>query len=175
MHDTSQAITASGLTRSFGSTQAVRAIDLGVDRGEIYGFLGPNGAGKTTVVRMLCTLLRPTSGAATVAGFDVAREAPEVRLRIGVALQEAAIDPGQSGRQLLNLQARLFAMPGAEARRRIGELTELVDLGSALDRPVKTYSGGMRRRLDLALALVHDPEVLFLDEPTTGLDPVSRR
>ncbi len=175
MQDTSHAIAASALTRSFGPTQAVRGVDLAVDRGEVYGFLGPNGAGKSTVVRMLCTLLRPTTGDATVAGFDVVREAGEVRLRIGVALQEAAIDPGQSGRELLTLQAGLFALPGVEARRRIAELAELVDLGPALDRPVRTYSGGMRRRLDLALALVHDPEVLFLDEPTTGLDPVSRR
>ena len=168
-------ITAAGLARSFGATQAVRGVDLAVAPGEIYGFLGPNGAGKTTVVRMLCTLLRPTSGAATVAGFDVVRDAADVRLRIGVALQEAALDPGQSGRELLELQARLFALPRDVSRRRIGELGELVDLGSALGRPVRTYSGGMRRRLDLALALVHDPQVLFLDEPTTGLDPLSRR
>ncbi len=175
MHDDRHAITASSLTRSFGSTPAVRGVDLAVDRGQIYGFLGPNGAGKTTVVRMLCTLLRPTTGVATVAGFDVVRDAADVRLRIGVALQEAALDVSQTGRELLMLQARLFALPDPDARRRIGELVELVDLGPALDRRVGTYSGGMRRRLDLALALVHDPEVLFLDEPTTGLDPVSRR
>ncbi len=175
MFDPTPAIIASGLVRSFGATQAVRGVDLAVARGEIYGFLGPNGAGKTTLVRMLCTLLRPTAGSASVAGCDVVRQAAEVRLRIGVALQEAALDPEQTGRELLDLQARLFALPRAESRRRIGELTDLVDIGTALDRPVKTYSGGMRRRLDLALALIHDPEVLFLDEPTTGLDPVSRR
>jgi ABC-2 type transport system ATP-binding protein len=169
------AITATGLARSYGEIQAVRGVDLRVGRGEIYGFLGPNGAGKTTVVRMLCTLLTPTSGSATVAGFDVARQPRDVRLRIGAALQEAALDLGQTGRELLTLQARLFALPGAVARARIAELVDLIDLGSALDRRVGTYSGGMRRRLDLALALVHDPDVLFLDEPTTGLDPVSRR
>jgi ABC-2 type transport system ATP-binding protein len=175
MPDTSHAIVATGLTRSFGATQAVRGVDLAVERGRIYGFLGPNGAGKTTLVRMLCTLLRPTMGSASVAGFDVASQADEVRVRIGVALQEAALDPGQTGRELLELQARLFGLPSREARARIGELVELVAIGSALDRQVKTYSGGMRRRLDLALSLVHRPEVLFLDEPTTGLDPVSRR
>ena len=169
------AIAARGLTRSFGTTEAVRGVDLTVAPGEIYGFLGPNGAGKTTVVRMLCTLLRPTSGTATVAGFDVVRRPTDVRLRIGVALQEAALDPKQTGRDLLELQARLFGFRGAAARRRIEELTDLVDIGPAMDRQVKTYSGGMRRRLDLSLALVHEPEVLFLDEPTTGLDPVSRR
>jgi ABC-2 type transport system ATP-binding protein len=153
----------------------VEALDLTVERGEIYGFLGPNGAGKSTSVRMLCTLLRPTSGHARVAGFDVVHDTTQVRLRVGVALQEAALDAGQSGRELLELQARLFALPGSLARRRIAELIELVDLGDAIDRRVATYSGGMRRRLDLALALVHEPEVIFLDEPTTGLDPVSRR
>ncbi|HEX3264825.1 MAG TPA: ATP-binding cassette domain-containing protein [Candidatus Limnocylindrales bacterium] len=170
-----EAIVASGLKRAFGATEAVRGVDLSVPRGEIYGFLGPNGAGKTTVVRMLCTLLRPTSGSATVAGFDVVRHPGDVRLRIGAALQEAALDPEQTGIELLRLQARLFGLRTQDSARRIAELTELVDLGSALDRQVKTYSGGMRRRLDLALALVHEPEVLFLDEPTTGLDPVSRR
>jgi ABC-2 type transport system ATP-binding protein len=169
------AIVATALTRSFGETAAVRGVDLAVERGEIYGFLGPNGAGKTTVVRMLCTLLRPSGGSASVAGLVVVSDPAGVRLRFGAALQEAALDLGQTGRELLELQARLFALPTAGARARIDQLVELVDLGSALDRRVRTYSGGMRRRLDLALALVHDPEVLFLDEPTTGLDPVSRR
>src|SRR5512140_888699 len=118
------------LERHFGDVRAVNGVDLHVEAGEIYGFLGPNGAGKTTVVRMLCTLLRPTSGVATVAGFDVVSAAADVRLRIGVALQEAALDPGQTGRELLTLQARLFALAGPAARRRIGELAELVDLGS---------------------------------------------
>jgi ABC-2 type transport system ATP-binding protein len=172
---TQPAIVASALTRTFGTTRAVDAVDLTVARGEIYGFLGPNGAGKTTVVRMLCTLLRPTAGRAHVAGFDVLRQAADVRMRIGVALQEAALDPEQTGRELLELQARLFRLRASDARKRIAELAELVDIGSAIERAVKTYSGGMRRRLDLALALVHEPEILFLDEPTTGLDPVSRR
>jgi len=169
------AIGARGLIRRFGDHAAVDGVDLDVRRGEIYGFLGPNGAGKTTLVRMLCTLLRPTGGTARVAGHDVVREPEAVRLRIGVALQEAALDPEQTGRELLDLQARLFGLPRPIARDRIAELLELVDLGAAIDRRVKTYSGGMRRRLDLALSLVHDPEVLFLDEPTTGLDPLSRR
>jgi ABC-2 type transport system ATP-binding protein len=173
--ETKPAVLASALTRTFGATQAVKGVDLTVQRGEIYGFLGPNGAGKTTVVRMLCTLLRPTTGAANVAGFDVVRHAADVRLRIGVALQEAALDPEQTGRELLELQARLFGLRASDTRARIAELTDLVDIGAAIDRTVKTYSGGMRRRLDLALALVHEPEILFLDEPTTGLDPVSRR
>jgi ABC-2 type transport system ATP-binding protein len=169
------AIEAAGLVRRFGSAEAVRGVDLAVRKGEIYGFLGPNGAGKTTVVRMLCTLLRPTEGRARVAGIDLVEDPGGVRLRIGAALQEASLDLAQTGRELLSLQARLFGMPSAVARPRIAELVELVDLGEALDRQVKTYSGGMRRRLDLALALVHDPQVLFLDEPTTGLDPASRR
>jgi len=169
------AIVAAGLRRSFGSTEAVRGVDLAVQRGEIYGFLGPNGAGKTTVVRMLCTLLRPTSGTASVAGLDIVAHPGDVRLRIGVALQEAALDPDQTGNELLRLQARLFGLRRDDAARRIAELTDLVDIGPALDRKVRTYSGGMRRRLDLALALVHEPEILFLDEPTTGLDPGSRR
>jgi ABC-2 type transport system ATP-binding protein len=169
------AIDAKGLVRRFGNTAAVRGVDLAVRQGEIYGFLGPNGAGKTTVVRMLCTLLRPTEGRARVAGIDLIEDPAGVRLRIGAALQEASLDLAQTGRELLSLQARLFGLPAAVARGRIGQLVELVDLGEALDRQVKTYSGGMRRRLDLALALVHDPQVLFLDEPTTGLDPASRR
>ncbi|HJW20909.1 MAG TPA: ATP-binding cassette domain-containing protein [Candidatus Limnocylindrales bacterium] len=175
MTEEQPAIFTAGLARSFGETLAVRGVDLAVAPGEIYGFLGPNGAGKTTVVRMLCTLLRPSGGAARVAGLDVVEQPRDVRLRIGVALQEAALDLGQTGRELLSLQARLFALPAAAARDRIVGLIDLVDLGSAIDRRVATYSGGMRRRLDLALALVHDPDVLFLDEPTTGLDPVSRR
>jgi ABC-2 type transport system ATP-binding protein len=150
-------------------------VDIAVEPGEIYGFLGPNGAGKTTLVRVLTTLLKPTAGSAVVAGADVVRETEAVRFRIGVALQEASIDPGQTGRELLELQARLFAIPKVTAKARVAELIDLVDLGDAIDRRVGTYSGGMRRRLDLALALVHDPEILFLDEPTTGLDPVSRR
>jgi len=140
----------------------------------VYGFLGPNGAGKSTTVRMLCTLLRPTGGHARVAGHDVVADPAGVRRSIGVALQDAAIDPFMSGRELLRLQAVLHGLPRAQGRARAEELLERVALTDAADRRVGTYSGGMRRRLDLALALVHAPVVLFLDEPTTGLDPTSR-
>jgi ABC-2 type transport system ATP-binding protein len=169
------AVEAQGLERQFkGGIRAVDGVDLVVERGEVYGFLGPNGAGKSTTVRMLATLLRPTGGRALVVGRDVVREAAAVRRSIGVALQDAAIDPYMTGRELLHLQAVLHAFPRALGRARAVELLERVDLTHAADRRVGTYSGGMRRRLDLALALVHEPEVLFLDEPTTGLDPISR-
>jgi ABC-2 type transport system ATP-binding protein len=163
-----------GLERRFGSTLAVAGVDLQVAPGEIYGFLGPNGAGKSTLMRMLCTLLRPTAGQAKVAGFDVATEPEAVRLRIGVALQDASLDDRQSGTELLRLQARLYGLTPAETQQRLEELGSLVDLGDALEQRIGTYSGGMKRRLDLAAALIHNPDVLFLDEPTTGLDPVSR-
>ena len=157
-----------------GTVEAVRGVDLQVDAGEVFGFLGPNGAGKSTTVRMLTTLLTITSGSAQVAGVDVARNPDEARRRIGVALQEAGLDPRQTGRELLVLQARLFGLSVSAASRKAGELLELVDLVDAADRRIKGYSGGMKRRLDLASALVHQPDVLFLDEPTTGLDPASR-
>ena len=170
------AIETRSLARSFGDRiLAVVGLDLEVADGEIYAFLGPNGAGKTTTVRMLTTLLRPTGGSAAVAGYDVATQAGEVRRSIGVALQEAALDPLMTGRELLKLQATLHGIGGAEARRLGDALLERVGLEAAADRRVGTYSGGMRRRLDLATALVHQPRVLFLDEPTTGLDPVSRK
>ena len=163
------------LEREFkGGVKAVDGIDLEIAPGEVYGFLGPNGAGKTTTVRMLVTLLRPTGGEARVAGFDVAREPDAVRRNIGVALQEAALDPLMTGRELIELQAKLHGLAPADVRPRAAELIERVGLVDARERRVGTYSGGMRRRLDLAMALIHDPEVLFLDEPTTGLDPVSR-
>ncbi|HEX6539669.1 MAG TPA: ATP-binding cassette domain-containing protein [Candidatus Dormibacteraeota bacterium] len=168
------AIRAEQLARSFAGKTAVEALDLDIRRGEIYGFLGPNGAGKSTTVRVLCTLLAPTGGRATVAGHDVAAHPEQVRLRIGVALQEAALDPKQTGIELLRLQGRLYGLTGAEVQTRVTQLADLVDIGDALAKPIATYSGGMKRRLDLAAALVHNPEVLFLDEPTTGLDPVSR-
>jgi ABC-2 type transport system ATP-binding protein len=168
------AISVDGLVRRFDGVTAVDHVNLEVERGEIYGFLGPNGAGKSTMVRILCTLLTPTEGRAVVAGYDVAADPGAVRLRIGVALQEAALDPKQTGVELLRLQGRLYGLSRAEINRRLGELAGLVDIGAALSRPIGTYSGGMRRRLDLAAALVHGPQVLFLDEPTTGLDPVSR-
>ena len=170
------AIEARRLERVFsGDIRAVDGVDLEVDDGEIYAFLGPNGAGKTTTVRILTTLLRPTGGSARVAGFDVSDEPANVRRAIGVALQEAALDPLMTGRELIRLQAVLHGLPRDEGRRRAEALLERVDLVAAADRQVGTYSGGMRRRIDLASALVHEPRVLFLDEPTTGLDPVSRK
>jgi ABC-2 type transport system ATP-binding protein len=168
------AIEVRRLVRVFGETRAVDGVDLDVGEGEIYGFLGPNGAGKTTCVRMFCTLLLPTQGRVVVAGNDVISRADQVRLRIGVALQSSALDDKQSGIELLRLQARLYGLRRRDAERRIEELAAMIDIGDALNRRIVTYSGGMKRRLDLAAALVHNPEVLFLDEPTTGLDPVSR-
>ncbi|HUV18949.1 MAG TPA: ATP-binding cassette domain-containing protein [Ilumatobacteraceae bacterium] len=171
-------IVARGLERHFGSgddvVKAVDGVDLHVEPGEIFGFLGPNGAGKSTTVRMLTTLLRPTGGSARVAGFDVVHESDDVRRNIGVALQDAAIDPLMTGAELLQLQAVLYGLPKSRHRERAQELLERVGLTAAADRRVGTYSGGMRRRLDLALSLIHEPSVLFLDEPTTGLDPMSR-
>ena len=174
----SAAVRAEGLVKHYesrtGTIEAVRGVDLTVEAGEVFGFLGPNGAGKSTTVRMLTTLLSITAGSAFVAGIDVARDPDAVRHRIGVALQEAGLDPRQSGRELLILQARLFGIAPDAAAARTEELLALVELEDAADRRIKDYSGGMKRRLDLASALVHRPEVLFLDEPTTGLDPASR-
>jgi ABC-2 type transport system ATP-binding protein len=172
------AVLAEGLVKHYtgreGTVDAVRGVDLEIRTGEIFGFLGPNGAGKSTTVRMLTTLLTITAGRAEVAGIDVAREPDEARRRIGVALQEAGLDPRQTGRELLVLHGRLFGLDKAAAAERAQALLELVEIEDAADRVVKGYSGGMQRRLDLAAALVHEPDVLFLDEPTTGLDPASR-
>jgi ABC-2 type transport system ATP-binding protein len=172
------AVEAEGLTKTYrsrgGTVEAVRGVDLRVGAGEVFGFLGPNGAGKSTTVRMLTTLLSITAGTARVGGTDVAAEPDAARQRMGVALQEAGLDPRQTGRELLVLQARLFGRSRAEAAERAQALLELVELTDAADRSIKGYSGGMKRRLDLASALVHEPDVLFLDEPTTGLDPASR-
>jgi ABC-2 type transport system ATP-binding protein len=169
------AISARGLTRLFKpDVLAVDRIDLKIEEGAAFGLLGQNGSGKTTTVRMLTTLLRPTGGTAEVAGHSVLSEGHEVRKRIGVALQEAGLDDMQTGRELLVLQARLFGMDARRARARAAELLEIVDLHDSADRRVGTYSGGMKRRLDLAAALVQSPPVVFLDEPTTGLDPISR-
>jgi ABC-2 type transport system ATP-binding protein len=169
------AIQANELVREFKKgPRAVDGIDLTVEPGEIYGFLGPNGAGKSTTVHMLTTLLPPTSGSARVAGFDVVKQGPQVRMHIGAALQEAALDPLLTGREHLRLQASLQGIARAERQRRSDELLGRVGLREAADRKVRGYSGGMKRRLDLALALVHRPEILFLDEPTTGLDIQSR-
>jgi ABC-2 type transport system ATP-binding protein len=173
--DHANGIEVEGLVRDFkGGVRAVDGIDLRVEPGEIYGFLGPNGAGKSTTVLMLTTLLPPTAGTASVAGFDIVRQGPQVRGVIGAALQEAALDPLLTGHEHMRLQTALQGLPKAERRARGDELLERVGLMEAADRKVGGYSGGMRRRLDLALALVHQPRVLFLDEPTTGLDPQSR-
>ncbi|MBA3328291.1 MAG: ATP-binding cassette domain-containing protein, partial [Solirubrobacterales bacterium] len=168
-------IEVAGLVREFkGGVRAVDGIDLRVEPGEIYGFLGPNGAGKSTTVKVLTTLLPPTAGTATVAGFDVARQGAQVRAAIGAALQEVALDPILTGREHVRLQAGLQGIPRAERGPRGDELLARVGLSDAADRRSSTYSGGMRRRLDLALALLHRPRILFLDEPTTGLDVQSR-
>ena len=174
-------IEVEGLVREFkgpnGTTlPAVDGVDLAVQEGEVYGFLGPNGAGKTTLVRMLVTLLRPTRGTARVGGSDIVREPGKVRASIGVTLQEAALDPLMTGFELLQLQATLHGLrKKRDANAKADELLERVDLVRAKDARLGTYSGGMRRRLDLAMSLIHDPKVLFLDEPTTGLDPISRK
>ena len=168
-------IEAHGLVREFKKgPRAVDGIDLRVDPGEIYGFLGPNGAGKSTTVHILTTLLPPTAGTATVAGYDVVKEGPQVRKAIGAALQEAALDPYLTGREHLRLQATMHGITGDERKQRSAELLHRVGLTEAADRKIRGYSGGMKRRLDLALALVHHPRILFLDEPTTGLDIQSR-
>ena len=178
MSATTLPIEAIGLERYFGSgddvVKAVDGVDLQIQPGEIFGFLGPNGAGKSTTVRMLTTLLTPTGGTGRVAGFDVVKQANDVRRNIGVALQDAAIDPLMTGSELLHLQAVLYGLPKSQHTAKANELLERVGLTAAGDRRVGTYSGGMRRRLDLALSLIHEPSVLFLDEPTTGLDPMSR-
>src|SRR5918992_4544672 len=172
------AVLAEGLAKHYdgreGTVEAVRGVDLAVSTGEVFGFLGPNGAGKSTTVRMLTTLLTITQGRAEVAGIDVAGDPDGARRKIGVALQEAGLDPRQTGRELLHLHGQLFGLGAADAKQRAEELLALVELEEAADRTIKGYSGGMQRRLDLAAALVHEPDVLFLDEPTTGLDPVSR-
>lgn len=169
------AIDAEGLRRTFGATVALDGVDLVVPEGSVVGLLGPNGAGKTTAVRVLTTLLRPDAGRATVAGYDVLTEPAKVRAVIGLSGQYAAIDDNLTGRENVVMVGRLYQLSARESRRRADELLERFDLVGAADRPVKGYSGGMRRRLDLAASLVGRPEILFLDEPTTGLDPRSRR
>jgi len=175
MSASDNSIVVERLVREFRKgPRAVDGIDLHVEPGEIYGFLGPNGAGKSTTVLMLTTLLPPTSGTARVAGFDIVKQGPQVRSVIGAALQEAALDPLLTGRDHLRLQTMLQGIPKADRRPRTEDLLARVGLTQAADRKVRGYSGGMKRRLDLALALVHRPRLLFLDEPTTGLDPQSR-
>ncbi len=169
------AIVANLLVKHFSpGIRAVDGIDLDIPEGQVFGFLGQNGSGKTTTVRMLTTLIKPTSGTATVAGIDVLADPQAVRRRVGVAMQEVGLDEMQTGRELMTLQARLFGVPGPVARKRVAELLDIVTMTDAADRPIKGYSGGMKRRLDLACALVHEPKIIFLDEPTTGLDPITR-
>ncbi|MGJ3238441.1 MAG: ATP-binding cassette domain-containing protein [Anaerolineae bacterium] len=168
-------IIASDLVKRYGDFTAVNGVSFKVESGEVFGFLGPNGAGKSTTVNMLTTLGLPTDGSATVGGYDIVREANQVRRVAGVALQEIGLDPIMKSMELLTIQGQTFGMSRKQARQRAEELLELVKLSEFVDRRVGNYSGGMRRRLDLALALVHEPDILFLDEPTTGLDPASRR
>ncbi len=167
------AIYSEKLSRSFGDIHALKSLSLDISQGEIYGFLGPNGAGKTTSISVLSTLLNPSSGMALVAGHNIATEPHTVRLKIGVAMQSASLDKILTGRELLSLQGRFYGLKPAQIKKRIDELSPLLEM-DAIDRRVGTYSGGMKRRLDLAASLIHNPEVLFLDEPTTGLDPASR-
>ena len=171
---TAPMIEAEGLTKRYGDTQALAGVDLHAERATILGVLGPNGAGKSTAVRILTTLARPDGGSARVAGFDVVHEAAQVRRRIGVTAQDATVDIALTGRQNLVLLGELSRLSRSDAKRRAGDLLERFDLVAAADRVVKGYSGGMRRRLDLAASLVTSPPILFLDEPTTGLDPTSR-
>jgi ABC-2 type transport system ATP-binding protein len=171
---TAPAIEAHGLTKRYGETVALAGVDMVVERGTILGVLGPNGAGKSTAVRILTTLAKPDGGHATVAGFDVVTEAADVRRHIGVTAQDATVDIALTGRQNLTMIGELSRLNRSDALRRAGELLERFDLVDAADRVVKGYSGGMRRRLDLAASLVTEPPILFLDEPTTGLDPTSR-
>jgi ABC-2 type transport system ATP-binding protein len=171
---TEDAIVVEGLEKSYGSVRALRGVDFAARTGSVLGLLGPNGAGKTTAVRILATLLTPDKGQARVAGLDVVRDAAALRAKIGLAGQYAAVDENLTGFENLEMVGQLYHMPRKDARARADELLERFDLVEAAKRPVKTYSGGMRRRLDLAAALVYRPPVLFLDEPTTGLDPRSR-
>jgi ABC-2 type transport system ATP-binding protein len=170
-----RSIKAEGLRRTFGKLNAVDGVDLDVPGGQIFGFLGPNGAGKSTLVKILTTILNPTAGSATVAGYDILRQSGKVREAIGVALQDVGLDPLMTARELLVLQSELFGTPRDEARKIAERLLRTVGLDDVDSKKRSgAYSGGMKRRLDLALALVHDPRILFLDEPTTGLDPSSR-
>jgi ABC-2 type transport system ATP-binding protein len=168
-------ISASRLTKSFGAIEAVKGIDLDVRRGEIFGFLGPNGAGKSTTINILCTLLRPTAGDASVAGFDVASHPDDVRGAIGLVFQDPSLDAQLTARENLQFHAFIYGVPAAERGPRIAEMLEMVELADRADSIVMTFSGGMKRRLEIARGMLHTPEVLFLDEPTIGLDPQTRR
>jgi len=167
-------IEVKGLTRRFGSLVAVDRLNFVVQPGEVFGLLGPNGAGKTTTLSMLCTILKPSSGTAIINGFDVTREPSQVRRSIGIVFQEPSIDDRLTGRENLEMHANLYGVPRAEQKKRIEEVLELVELVDRADSLMRTYSGGMRRRLEIARGLIHYPKVLFLDEPTLGLDPQTR-
>jgi ABC-2 type transport system ATP-binding protein len=168
-------IVARGLTKRFGELEAVKGIDLDVRRGEIFGFLGPNGAGKSTTINILCTLMRPTAGQASVAGFDVDRQPADVRASIGLVFQDPSLDIQLTARENLEFHAFIYSVPAAERGRRIAEVLEMVELTDRAGSIVMTFSGGMKRRLEIARGMLHTPEVLFLDEPTIGLDPQTRR
>jgi ABC-2 type transport system ATP-binding protein len=170
-----EVIEATGLEKRFGAVEAVRGIDLEVRRGEIFGFLGPNGAGKSTTINILCTLLRPTAGRASVAGYDVVRQPNEVRSRLGLVFQDPSLDLQLTARENLAFHAVLYRVPAAERAARIAQVLEMVQLADRADSTVMTYSGGMKRRLEIARGMLHTPEVLFLDEPTIGLDTQTRR
>jgi ABC-2 type transport system ATP-binding protein len=173
--DTQPVIHAAGLTKRFGELEAVKGIDLDVRPGEIFGFLGPNGAGKSTTINMLCTLMRPSGGSASVAGFDVDRQQANVRARIGLVFQDPSLDGQLTARENLQFHAFIYSVPSAERAQRIAEVLEMVELTDRASSMVMTFSGGMKRRLEIARGMLHTPEVLFLDEPTIGLDPQTRR
>ena len=168
------AIETHQLTKAYNSLKAVDALDISVDSGEIFGLLGPNGAGKTTTISMLCTIRKPTSGTATVNGFDIVSEASKVRKSIGIVFQEPSVDDRLTGRENLYMHANLYGVPASEQKERINRILKLVELEDRADNLLRTYSGGMRRRLELGRGLIHYPKVLFLDEPTVGLDPQTR-
>lgn len=174
MTASTSALTIHNLSKHFKDKKAVNDISLDIKKGEIYSFLGPNGAGKSTTIKMLITLLKPDGGKGEILGYDLIKDTSQIRLLIGVALQEASLDESQTGVEFLRLQGKLYGLTGAQINQRIEELTPLIDIGEALNKPIKTYSGGMKRRLDLAASIMHNPKILFLDEPTTGLDPINR-
>jgi ABC-2 type transport system ATP-binding protein len=170
----SHAIETHQLTKAYGSLKAVNSVDITVESGEIFGLLGPNGAGKTTTISMLCTILKPTSGTATVNGFDIVHEANKVRKSIGIVFQDPSVDDRLTGRENLYMHANLYGVPASEQKERINRILKLVELEDRADNLLRSYSGGMRRRLELGRGLIHYPKVLFLDEPTLGLDPQTR-